>query len=176
MFGRRKHRRQTKHTEPELPITPMLDMSFQLMSFFVFTFRPMPLEGQIALTLPSAGSETTIPSPLDPTEEKIKTIVKVYATSRGDLLSIEFIENEKQALKEPQQFGSDSSALFSKLQELMAGYKSRGEKIPDIEYQFAPELNYQFVIKLLDEATRAGYVKVSPSPMRAKKSGPAEAP
>ena len=48
-----KHRRaEADNVEPDLPITPMLDMSFQLMAFFLLTFRPMPLEAQIALALP----------------------------------------------------------------------------------------------------------------------------
>ena len=38
--------------EPDLPITPMLDMSFQLLAFFIMTFKPADTEGQIALTLP----------------------------------------------------------------------------------------------------------------------------
>ena len=35
-----------------LPITPMLDMSFQLLSFFILTFHPMPTEGQLSINLP----------------------------------------------------------------------------------------------------------------------------
>jgi biopolymer transport protein ExbD len=33
-----RRRKQGSPTEPELPITPMLDMSFQLMAFFILTF------------------------------------------------------------------------------------------------------------------------------------------
>ena len=32
----------------------MLDMAFQLLTFFILTFRPPPLEGQIGLRLPPA--------------------------------------------------------------------------------------------------------------------------
>ena len=32
----------------------MLDMAFQLLAFFILTFRPAPLEGQISLRLPPA--------------------------------------------------------------------------------------------------------------------------
>ena len=42
----------TESVEPDLPITPMLDMSFQLLAFFILTFKPAPTEGQIAMTLP----------------------------------------------------------------------------------------------------------------------------
>src|SRR5258708_5246622 len=42
---------------PEIPITPMLDMSFQLLLFLIPFFKPMPLEGQMALTLPVANED-----------------------------------------------------------------------------------------------------------------------
>src|SRR5687768_4048533 len=34
-----------------LPITAMLDMTFQLLFFFIINFRPADLEGQMAMTL-----------------------------------------------------------------------------------------------------------------------------
>src|SRR5947209_1976009 len=36
-----------------LPITPMLDMAFQLLTFFIMTYHPSQLEGQVDLLLPS---------------------------------------------------------------------------------------------------------------------------
>ncbi|MFO0842991.1 MAG: biopolymer transporter ExbD [Gemmataceae bacterium] len=36
-----------------LPITPMLDMTFQLLFFFIFNFNPADLEGQMEMALPS---------------------------------------------------------------------------------------------------------------------------
>jgi len=39
--------------EPTLPVTPMLDMAFQLLAFFVMTYHPSDLEGQMDLSLPS---------------------------------------------------------------------------------------------------------------------------
>jgi biopolymer transport protein ExbD len=41
-------------TTPEvaLPVTPMLDVAFQLLFFFIMTFHPADLEGQIELSLP----------------------------------------------------------------------------------------------------------------------------
>ena len=38
----------------ELNTASMLDMAFQLLTFFILTFRPPPLEGQLAMTLPPA--------------------------------------------------------------------------------------------------------------------------
>jgi len=43
--------------EVTLPITPMLDMAFQLLMFFIFTYNPSALEGQMDLALPSKADK-----------------------------------------------------------------------------------------------------------------------
>jgi biopolymer transport protein ExbD len=48
---RRRHRGRAKH-EVELNLAAMLDMAFQLLAFFILTFRPSPVEGELALNLP----------------------------------------------------------------------------------------------------------------------------
>src|SRR5260221_4211229 len=66
--------------EPELPVTPMLDMAFQLLAFFVMTYHPSALEGQIALNLPSQGGVINvngIDSDIEP-----KTFVEVTVVVR----------------------------------------------------------------------------------------------
>ncbi len=56
---RRKHRPVIPALpEPAIPITPMLDMTFQLLFFFIMTFRP------------PVGEETEIPFSLPPAQEK----------------------------------------------------------------------------------------------------------
>jgi len=54
-----KHHRHKSEAapEPELPITPMLDMAFQLLTFFIFTYHPSGLEGQMELLLPQKGDK-----------------------------------------------------------------------------------------------------------------------
>jgi biopolymer transport protein ExbD len=43
--------------EVTLPITPMLDMAFQLLFFFIVNFNPTDLEGQMDLSLPSEAEK-----------------------------------------------------------------------------------------------------------------------
>lgn len=47
--GRRKKREQGS---VEMNLAAMLDMAFQLLTFFILTFRPAPIEGQLSLNLP----------------------------------------------------------------------------------------------------------------------------
>ncbi len=51
---RRSRRRNRVHAEAEvqLNMAAMLDMAFQLLAFFILTFRASPIEAQIALRLP----------------------------------------------------------------------------------------------------------------------------
>ncbi len=47
--------RRKRHKLPdavELNLAAMLDMAFQLLTFFILTFRPAPLEGRIDLRMP----------------------------------------------------------------------------------------------------------------------------
>lgn len=46
-------RKAESPSKVSLPITPMLDMTFQLLFFFIFNFNPADLEGQMEMALPS---------------------------------------------------------------------------------------------------------------------------
>jgi biopolymer transport protein ExbD len=41
----------------DVPITPMLDMAFQLLTFFILTYHPMPSEVQFVMNLMPASPE-----------------------------------------------------------------------------------------------------------------------
>ena len=48
----RKRRRRRDQGTVEMNLAAMLDMAFQLLTFFILTFRPAPVEGQLSLNLP----------------------------------------------------------------------------------------------------------------------------
>jgi biopolymer transport protein ExbD len=48
----RKRKKRRPQSDVELNLAAMLDMAFQLLTFFILTFRPSPIEGQISLRLP----------------------------------------------------------------------------------------------------------------------------
>jgi biopolymer transport protein ExbD len=49
-----------KAEEPTVQIAPMLDMAFQLLTFFILTYRPMPSEGQFLMNLLPPQPATSI--------------------------------------------------------------------------------------------------------------------
>src|SRR5438067_13564030 len=95
MFGHSRRNRSGQHVDPDLPITPMLDMSFQLLAFFIFTFRPAPTEGQILLALPKqegSKTETAVPDAMD--ERPVKLTVTVAATADGRIADMTLREED----------------------------------------------------------------------------------
>ena len=55
-----KKKKKKPQEEVEIPITPMLDMAFQLLTFFILTYHPMPTEGQFAMTMMPAAPTTDL--------------------------------------------------------------------------------------------------------------------
>ena len=159
---RSRHRRQgAEPTQPDLPITPMLDMSFQLMAFFILTFRPLAPEAQLPLSLPKeegAKAATALPDPLSPEDDEELT-VQVFAADNGAPLEL-FAAPKTGSVS----LGKDTAALVTYLKEKAAGRP----KAPKLRLEIADRLNYQYVIKLMDEARRAGYERVSPTLLNKK--------
>ena len=56
-----------------LPITPMLDMTFQLLFFFIMNFNPADLEGQMDMSLPSEDVKANKDNKPDPKKAPEKT-------------------------------------------------------------------------------------------------------
>jgi biopolymer transport protein ExbD len=62
---RRRRRKRRSQEGVELNLAAMLDMAFQLLTFFILTFRPAPVEGQISLRMPP-------PEPISPVRSEVQ--------------------------------------------------------------------------------------------------------
>lgn len=180
----RRHRRMKDNpTEPDLPITPMLDMSFQLMAFFILTFKPGPTEGQLAMTLPSEGTSVAAPTTLlQPTEPKYTGLVRLVGgvvdftlMVPGEPKPIPFTGPDGKPVKlVASTTGSniDTDQLVAELKKIMAraveankSLPPEAQTIPKLEFQFEDEVKTAIIVRLLDEARRAGFNKVTPMPL-----------
>ncbi len=100
MTSRQASRRQKRHDPPSevmFPVTPMLDMAFQLLAFFVLTFQAPSGESRLDLYLPAvAAALPSAPGGLASTTTVTKTesdlendlLVRVEADELGDLKSL----------------------------------------------------------------------------------------
>ncbi|CAN5647116.1 hypothetical protein BH23PLA1_BH23PLA1_10780 [soil metagenome] len=89
---------QARRSQPpegiDFPVTPMLDMSFQLLAFFILTFQAPTRESRIDLYLPAApvalpgdpkGLATPRPTRVDDLDLETDLIIQAQADEFGDL-------------------------------------------------------------------------------------------
>src|SRR5258708_4578359 len=68
-----RQRPESPRPEVELPITPMLDMTFQLLTFFIITYHPTSMEAAIDFALPAiAGKVPQDTAPNDPSPDELE--------------------------------------------------------------------------------------------------------
>jgi biopolymer transport protein ExbD len=67
---------------PTVPIAPMLDMAFQLLTFFVLTYKPAPAEGQFVMNLLPAQPATSITAeaPAEAATDKLPASLRTLPT------------------------------------------------------------------------------------------------
>ena len=163
MFRRRA---STDQVEPDLPITPMLDMSFQLLAFFIMTFRPAPLEGQIAMTLPKEeGGASVAGFPTVSDEKPVRYIIKVEANENGTIKRMTLKEAE--TANEPKDLGVKMDAYMDELKKLYE--ENRGRAPAKLTLEIEPQLIQEYVVALLDHAILVGFTDIAPVPADPKK-------
>lgn len=165
----------TDFVEPDLPITPMLDMSFQLLAFFIMTFKVAPTEGQIMLTLPKEeGGGTNLPGPID-IEKPLNYIVRVIATDDGKIGQLTLSEEGAAAAagkdlkaglyKKDDGSDMDMVEVYQKeLKDLSASVATQ-QKTAKLTLEIHPKLKQASVIQLMDIGLRAGFSDLSPVPI-----------
>ena len=154
--------------EVELPITPMLDLAFQVLLFFILTYHPSQLEGQMDLTLPDAAQakaadpkdvkpEMSAPGDLELPSE-ITVIVKTHHDGRGEGKVSQILVQERQSPE-----GKDipnQQALRRYLEEARSGLTNQN----DIKIQAESGLKYAYVMEIMDMCTLAGFTNVGFGP------------
>jgi biopolymer transport protein ExbD len=155
-----KKKRAEPPVEVTLPITPMLDMSFQLLSFFILTFHPMPQEGQLAINLPKPEAANVNQAEQLPDDENKKDeyVVQVHSSS-GDieLLSLQGPAAKREAMK------------FNDLQDELKRIplpSGKGQNGVSITIEASDKLNYSRLIDVMNLCKFLGYENIGISRMR----------
>jgi len=86
----------------ELQMTPMIDIVFQLLVFFIMTFKIVPMEGDFQINMPQAAQGAPSPSLMVPLK------VKLSANANGQLVSVALNSNV---------YGGSPKEQFSQLQD-----------------------------------------------------------
>jgi hypothetical protein len=176
MAGRHKHKNATEDVQPDLPITPMLDMSFQLMAFFIFTFRPAPTEGQIAMALPiSEGNPNATAVPDVSDQKPVSFVVKVFTRGADDrptggITKLTIRDREKVG---DEQVVSTEVPADKHYEAYEAALKRRkgeiGGRPSKLTLEFEDGILHEYMVRLLDVGIQAGFEDIAPVPLNPKK-------
>jgi biopolymer transport protein ExbD len=162
-LARKRKRRDEAPVDVTLPITPMLDMSFQLLSFFILTFRPMPTEGQLAVNLPKVDASQQIESdPTPPEDKKDEYTVTLISGSSGEVANI--------SMKGPTgDMGNirNMAELFLQLQKIPKP-PGKGAEGVAITVEASNDLVYGRLIDVMDMCKKAGYESVNLQPVKSR--------
>jgi biopolymer transport protein ExbD len=172
----RRRKKPTEHVEPDLPITPMLDMSFQLLAFFIMTFKPAPTEGQIAMSLPPAeegGESMSIPDLTSP--KPARFAVRVIPNERGGIASMN-IREEGAADAKGRDLGADvQTGFLPEVKKVFQAEQERRDKLaregqpvpppPKLTLEIGDTLHQGPVVQLMDAAVQVGFTDIAPVPL-----------
>ncbi len=165
-------RRKSKEppSEVTLPITPMLDMSFQLLFFFISTFKlPTGMEGSMDLNLPSeATARADDPLKVDPSktsEDKAVDLqaeitISVQTQAQGadaDGISNITIEETSGKTPVPPPYSRDLHELTDKLAEI----HQTADAKQSVKIQGEAGLKWRGVVKVMDACRKAGFDNIS---------------
>jgi len=139
-----KSRRQRPAARLQPPLTPMIDVTFQLLIFFLLTMTFRQAEGQILGSLPRIGGIVEGQSvQLEP------VFIVVTPADAGRERCIYEITGAQDPMATPSEL---YDALVSRRRQIQA----------DEPVIIRPEANvpWQFVVEAFNQAIRAGYAKV----------------
>ena len=156
------HHHRTKGDAPvevTLPITPMLDMSFQLLAFFVMTFQAANvLEGQLDMYLPKAGNpqakrpdEVDLAKDSDADLDQQAEVAVVVSSLRGGVESLSIREKTKTT---PVPDVASLGPALAKLRADLGGTQTA------VRIEADSRLKYEYLIKVMDGCLKAGFKSV----------------
>jgi biopolymer transport protein ExbD len=146
-----------------LPITPMLDMSFQLLAFFVMTFQAAnALEGQLDMYLPKAGNpqakrpdQVDLNKDSDADLDQQADVAVVVSSQRGDIESLSIREKTKNT---PVSDVRSLKGALTKLRGELGGTQTA------IKIEADSKLKYARLVDVMDACLGSGFRSVGFSP------------
>jgi biopolymer transport protein ExbD len=170
----RRRRNNDDGPEPNVPITPMLDMAFQLLAFFVMTYHPSDLEGQMQLALPSntapAADKQQNISP-DSAHDKnpdldvppdLTVVVKTQndGINNGAISALSVEDRSGPSTIRP----AGEQSLMDALTAYLKRSKSNIDNKAAVKLQADSKLKWDNVVQVMDACHKAGFENVSFSP------------
>ena len=147
----RRHRKRRAQGDVELNLAAMLDMAFQLLTFFILTFKPAPVEGQIELHMPPpqplagkgvpAGSDERNK---DPVKGLSTIVISVYSKKSGDINSMGIGSSNS---PDSVSLGANMGRLNDELHKLLS---DKGSPFDQVLIQVGSGVHYGPLMKVVE--------------------------
>ena len=147
-----RHKKKHKGSESvELNLAAMLDMAFQLLTFFILTFKPSPIEGQINLKLPPPQPVAGVKNGKaagdndannDPVKNLNSLIITVFSAPTGRIATISVGEANV----------AGPPGLESRLKQVLG--PESGAAFDQVILQVGSKLKYDELMKVVDVCTK----------------------
>ncbi len=147
----------------ELPITPMLDLAFQVLLFFILTYHPSDLEGQVEMSLPDlAQAKAAKPENVKPNSSatgalelpaEVTVLLYIRRDGQRDGSLGRIVVQEKQGNKEI----ANKEALEKYLEKIRPGLANTN----DIKLAGDSDLKNAVTMEIMDVCTRAGFTNIA---------------
>lgn len=146
--GSKKKKRQ--QGEVELNLAAMLDMAFQLLCFFILTFKPAPVEGDVVLRMPPPMPTTVVK-----TAEKVGSDQQNLHPAQGlSTLLISAVSDDMGNLKTLAVGDSAVNGLPDLDQRLKMILGDQGMGFDQVVIQVSANLYYEELMQVIDVCTR----------------------
>jgi biopolymer transport protein ExbD len=156
----RSHRGHDKPVKVEIPITAMLDMTFQMLIFFIMNFNPSDLEGQMDMALPakieniSQEKDNPDPKASDPEPEtKLPADLTVLARTDRD-------GPNKGKLRELVVRDKSGDTVIPNLEQLTAHLNNAKDQLSnkeEVKIDADSQLRWSAVVEVMDACRKAGF-------------------
>lgn len=149
-----------------LPITPMLDMSFQLLFFFIVNFNPADLEGAVDMALPSEAEKAAHskekmdpmkghdkdPTPEFPSDLTVKVRTQMDGRNDGEIsaISVRNLEGKEDPV-------DGVAGLTKYLTDKRQGLTNKD----GVKLQGDGKLKVRSIVKVMDACRDAGFANIS---------------
>ncbi|NUQ63285.1 MAG: biopolymer transporter ExbD [Pirellulales bacterium] len=126
----------------ELQMTPMIDIVFQLLAFFIMTFKITVPEGDFNIKMPLAGPSTGAVS-----EDLPPIKIRLRASANGELATIEFGQRR---------MGRDFPGLREQIRQMIGDEAGPGGSNLEAELDCDFDLRYEYVVEAITAVS--GYI------------------
>ena len=139
-----RNKRAPKPAKVQPPLTPMIDVTFQLLLYFLLTSTFQPNEGEIPGSLPRAGAQASDDPPLKP--------IRVTLSPEG-------------MMAENAQYQVGNLAPVTTPEELFNALAGQKQLNPDADVPVVikpqGDVRWQFVTEVFNAAVRAKFRKIA---------------